>query len=85
LAKALEKDTTRTYRPLVDGQKIRGVYRAVVVGASGRFAVLDDGVGFSLVPWRPVIEQQLGRSISAVVRGDLVSWRLGRERAIGIY
>jgi Protein of unknown function (DUF3363) len=84
LAKTIEKDTGRTYRPLVDGQKISGVYRGVVVGASGRFAVLDDGVGFSLVPWRPVIEQQLGRSISAVVRGDFVSWRLGRELGIGM-
>jgi hypothetical protein len=84
LAKTLEKDTGRMYRPLVDGQKVSGVYRGVAVGASGRFAVLDDGVGFSLVPWRPIIEQQLGRSISAVVRGDFVSWRLGRQLGIAV-
>jgi len=25
--------------------------------------MLDDGIGFSLVPWRPVIEKRLGRTI----------------------
>ena len=65
LAKTIEKETGRTHRPVVDGQRVRGVYRQVVTGASGRFALLDDGLGFSLVPWKPVIEQQLGRSIRA--------------------
>ncbi|WP_433913813.1 DUF3363 domain-containing protein [Brenneria populi] len=27
----------------------------------GRYAMLDDGMRFSLVPWRPVIEQRLGQ------------------------
>ena len=84
LAKTIEKETGRTHRPVVDGQRVRGVYRQVVTGASGRFALLDDGLGFSLVPWKPVIEQQLGRSISAVVRGDSVSWRMGRELGISM-
>jgi hypothetical protein len=29
--------------------------------ASGRFAILDGRLGFSLVPWRPVIEKRLGK------------------------
>jgi len=52
--------------------------------ASGRFAMLSDGLGFSLVPWRPVIEPALGRAIGAVVRGSQVDWRLGRQRGIAI-
>lgn len=36
--------------------------------ASGRYAMLDDGMGFSLVPWRPVIEQRLGQQLAAMVR-----------------
>ena len=40
--------------------------------------MLDNGFGFNLVPWRPVIEQKVGRQLSAVVRGDYVSWKLGR-------
>ncbi|VFR36111.1 Type IV secretory pathway, VirD2 components (relaxase) [plant metagenome] len=48
--------------------------------ASGRYAMLDDGMGFSLVPWRPVIEQRLGQQIAATMRGGGVSWEIGRQR-----
>lgn len=37
--------------------------------ASGHYAMLDDGMGFSLVPWKPVIEQRLGQWLAATVRG----------------
>lgn len=38
-----------------------GIYRRrSVILASGRYVVPDDGMGFSLVPWKPVIEQRLG-------------------------
>ena len=47
--------------------------------ASGRFAMLDDGLGFSLVPWRPVLEKRLGQNLTALTRGDTVSWQLGRK------
>ena len=42
------------------------------------------GMGFSLVPWRPVIERRLGQHIAATVRGGGVFWVLGRERGSGI-
>lgn len=51
---------------------------------SGRFAMLDDGLGFSLVPWRPAIERQLGRTLSAVVRGGTTRWDLGRQRGLSL-
>jgi hypothetical protein len=44
---------------VVDGQRVAGIYRRSVLLASGRFAMLDDGIGFSLVPWKPMIEQKL--------------------------
>jgi hypothetical protein len=47
--------------------------------ASGRYAMLDDGMGFSLVPWRPVIEQRLGQQIAATVRSGGVSWEIRRQ------
>lgn len=63
---------------------MRGVYRRLIMLASGRFAMLDDGVGFSLVPWKPVLEQRLGRSVNGIVRGGSVSWDLSRQRGIGL-
>src|SRR5262249_46566957 len=59
--------------PLADG-RVEGIYRRSVMLASGRFAMLDDGLGFSLVPWRPLLEQRLGQNVAAIVRGDNISW-----------
>jgi hypothetical protein len=33
-------------------------------------------MGFSLVPWKPVIEQRLGQRLAATVRGGGVSWEM---------
>ncbi len=79
-AKAIAAETGLTHRAVADGERVTGTYRRNVQLASGRFAMLDDGMGFSLVPWKPVIEQRLGQSIAAVVRGSSVSWELGRQR-----
>jgi type IV secretory pathway VirD2 relaxase len=81
---ALQKETGLAHRPLADGERVTGVYRRTVLLASGAFAMLDDGMGFSLVPWRPVIEQRLGQSVSAVVRGGAASWEFGRQRGPSI-
>ena len=72
------------HRPIGDGGSVRGVYRRSLQLASGRFAMLDDGIGFSLVPWKPVIEQRLGQSVAGVMRGGSVSWDLSRQRGIGL-
>jgi type IV secretory pathway VirD2 relaxase len=77
---SLQEQTGQTYRPLRDDQQVSGIYRQSIQLASGRFAVLDDGMGFSLVPWRPVIERRLGQQVSAVARGSSVTWHLGRQR-----
>ncbi|MBN9408184.1 DUF3363 domain-containing protein [Variovorax sp.] len=82
-AQDIAKDTGLAHRPVGDGERVSGVYRRSVQLASGRFAMLDDGLGFRLVPWKPVIEQRLGQPLSAVVRGGGVSWELGRQRGMG--
>jgi type IV secretory pathway VirD2 relaxase len=81
---AIESETGLTYQDVVDGERVAGTYRRSLMLASGRFAMLDDGMGFALVPWRSVIEKRLGQSISAVVRGEHVSWELGRRRGISV-
>jgi type IV secretory pathway VirD2 relaxase len=83
-AKDIAADTGLEHRPVADGQRVAGIYRRSVMLASGRYAMLDDGMGFSLVPWRPVIEQRLGQQITATVRGGGVSWEIGRPRGPSI-
>ena len=84
LFRSIAAETGLEHRPVADGQRVAGIYRRSVMLASGRYAMLDDGMGFSLVPWRPVIEQRLGQHIAAVVRGGGVSWELGRQRGPSI-
>jgi hypothetical protein len=83
-AAAIESETGLMYRGAPDGERVAGVYRRSLMLASGRFAMLDDGMGFTLVPWRPVVESRLGRSVSAVVRGEHVSWEFGRKLGLSM-
>jgi hypothetical protein len=82
--KDIAAETGMAHRPVADGQRVAGIYRRSVMLASGRYAMLDDVMGFSLVPWRPVIEQRLGQQIAATVRGGGGSWEVGRQRGLSI-
>ena len=79
-AKNIAAETGLEHRPVAEGQHVTGIYRRSVMLASGRYAMLDDGMGFSLVPWKPVIEQRLGQQLAATVRGGGTSWEIGRQR-----
>ena len=68
------------YTEAQSGIRIEGIYRRHVDLASGRFAVIEKSREFTLVPWRPVLERNLGKSVSGVMRGDAISWTLGRQR-----
>jgi type IV secretory pathway VirD2 relaxase len=80
----IEATTHLLPRPPIDGIRVSGIYRESIQLTSGRYAMLDDGVGFSLVPWRPVIEKRLGQHISAVMDGGRVSWEFGRSRSLSL-
>jgi type IV secretory pathway VirD2 relaxase len=82
-AAKLSGETGLTYRPPIAGEHISGVYRQRVTLASGRFAMIDDGFRFQLVPWRPALEPRIGRQVSGIVRPDRgVDWSFGRKRGV---
>jgi len=83
-AQTISAETGLEHRPLIDGERATGIYRRNVQLASGRFAMLDDGKEFSLVPWKPVIEQRLGQMLAATPRGTGVAWEIGRQRGPSI-
>ncbi|ARQ02716.1 relaxase/mobilization nuclease domain-containing protein [Pseudorhodoplanes sinuspersici] len=85
VATKLAADTGMPFRKSASGEFVGGVYRERLMLASGRFAMLDDGLGFTLVPWTPSIEKHLGRHISGVARGDGgIDWSFGRQRGLGL-
>jgi type IV secretory pathway VirD2 relaxase len=81
----LSTETGLAHHPTADGEHVAGTYRQRVTLASGRFAMIDDGLGFQLVPWRPALEQKLGQHVSGTMTpGGAVDWSFGRNRGLGI-
>ncbi|SHJ95707.1 Type IV secretory pathway, VirD2 components (relaxase) [Bradyrhizobium lablabi] len=84
-AAKISAETGLIYRASAEDEAVAGVYRQRMILSSGRFAMLDDGIGFQLVPWRPALEQQLGRHVSGVtLPGGGVDWSFGRKRGLGL-
>jgi hypothetical protein len=71
-------------QPSAEGDPVAGVYRQRVTLASGRFAMIDDGMGFQLVPWRPALDQHLGEEVRGRVRENGVEWSFERKRGLGL-
>jgi hypothetical protein len=52
---------------------------------SGRFAMIENGLGFQLVPWQPVLEKRIGQHITGPRRDDGgIEWTLGRSRGLSL-
>ena len=84
-AAKLSAETGLEYQPTTEGERVSGIYRQRVTLASGRFAMIDDGLGFQLVPWRPALEKEFGREVRGVMApGGNVEWSLGRKRGLGL-
>jgi hypothetical protein len=85
VGKALAAERGREWRPAIPGDYVSGQLVGSTRLSSGRFAMVDDGLGFSLVPWRPALEQHIGRVISGVAMpGGDVDWSLGRRLGLGL-
>ena len=81
----ISQDTGLTHRPTDTGNYVAGTYTKRLTLASGRFAMISDGVGFELVPWRPALEQKLGLQVSGTMMpGRGVDWSFGKDRGLGL-
>jgi len=78
-------ETGLAHRPSAEGEHVAGIYRQRVSLSSGRFAMIDDGLGFQLVPWRPALERHLGRQVGGVMSpGGTVDWSFGPKRGLSV-
>lgn len=85
LGEKLSGETGLPFNRAGSGEYVAGSYRQRFALASGRFAMIDDGLGFQLVPWSPSLEKQIGRHVSGVARDDGgVDWDFGRKRGLGL-
>lgn len=84
-AAKLEAETGLPFRKPAAGDGVAGVYRQRLDLTSGRFVMLDDGMGFELVPWKPQLEKHLRQIVSGTITlGGGIDWTLGRKRGLGI-
>lgn len=81
----LAAETGKPFNRAASGEYVAGSYHRRFTLASGRFAIIDSGLGFQLVPWTPSLEKQLGRHVSGVARNDGgIDWSFGRKRGLGL-
>ena len=84
-ARAMQDKLALKYRPVTEDQRqVAGIYKQSIILASDKYAVLTKAKEFTLVPWRPVMEQGKGKMISGIIRGNSISWQLGRSKGVGI-
>jgi hypothetical protein len=81
----LSTETGLPYAPPAAGEMVAGIYRDSVMLTSCRFAMIDNGLGFALVPWTSDLERQRGRHISGIAQDDGgIAWNFDRKRGLGI-
>jgi hypothetical protein len=84
VGRRLASETGLTYSPTREGDSVAGVYGRRLSLSSGRFAMIDNGLGFQLVPWLPSLERELGRRVSGVAGPGGVDWNFGRKRELSL-
>jgi hypothetical protein len=74
-----------TFVPAKGGEYVNGQLTGVASLVSGRFAMIENGLGFQLVPWQPILDKRIGQHIAGFQRDDGgIEWTLGRNRGLSL-
>jgi type IV secretory pathway VirD2 relaxase len=85
VGKAMAAERGLKFTAAKTGQYVSGTLVGSTQLASGRFAMIDDGIGFQLVPWQPVLDKRIGQHITGTVPdAGGIEWNFGRKRGLGI-
>ncbi|PTD27727.1 relaxase/mobilization nuclease RlxS [Sphingomonas fennica] len=76
----LSGDLGKRFESARAGEQIEGVIARRVDLESGSFAMVERSRDFTLVPWRDVLERNIGKAASGIMRTDGISWQFGRGR-----
>ncbi|TIY05580.1 MAG: DUF3363 domain-containing protein, partial [Mesorhizobium sp.] len=80
IAGQISEELGLSYAETRPGDRVQGTLRRSLELASGKYAVIEKSREFTLVPWRPVLERHIGKQVTGVIRGEGISWTIGRER-----
>ncbi|CAH2398190.1 relaxase/mobilization nuclease RlxS [Mesorhizobium escarrei] len=81
VAGQLSDELGLSYSEAKPGVRVEGTLRRSVELASGQYAVIEKSREFTLVPWRPVLDRHIGKEVSGIMRGEGISWTIGRQRS----
>jgi type IV secretory pathway VirD2 relaxase len=85
VGKAMAAERGLKFTAAKTGEYVSGTLVGSTQLASGRFAMIDDGIGFQLVPWQPMLDKRIGQHITGTVRAaGGIEWSFGRKRGLGI-
>jgi type IV secretory pathway VirD2 relaxase len=85
VGRAMAAERGLTFTAAKTGEYVSGTLVGSTQLASGRFAMIDDGIGFQLVPWQPVLDKRIGQHITGTVRdAGGIEWNFGRNRGLGL-
>lgn len=81
-AKKLSEVNGKPYSALGTARTVEGIYQKSIERPSGKFAVIERAKNFTLVPWRPVMDRNLGRSLSGRISAGGISWDVSKQRGL---
>ena len=85
VGKAMAAERELTFTAAKTGEYVSGTLVGSTQLASRRFAMIDDGIGFQLVPWQPALDKRIGQHITGIMRdAGGIEWNFGRKRGLGI-
>jgi type IV secretory pathway VirD2 relaxase len=85
VGKAMAAERGLTFTAARTGDYVGGTLIGSTQLASGRFAMIDDGTGFQLVPWQTVLDKRIGQHITGIMRNaGGIEWSFGRKRGLGL-
>lgn len=77
----LSQELGKRFGPAKLGERIDGVIARRVDLESGPHALVERSRDFTLVPWREVLQRNIGKAASGILRADGISWQFGRARS----
>jgi hypothetical protein len=85
VGRQMARERGLTYMPSNAGEHISGRLAGVAGLISGRFAMIENGLGFQLVPWQPLLDKRIGQHITGLQRDDGgIEWTFGRKRGLSL-
>jgi hypothetical protein len=81
IADGLRGELGKTFFETGIDERVLGRFTRGIDTPGGRYALIEKSCEYTLVPWRDVLERQIGKPVAGIMRSDGISWRIGRGRA----